>query len=249
MRSKVAAALGTVNDARAFDALLSVLDDAKDDGQVRVAALQVLQDTRHPRALKRILAALKDENSQVREFAGFQLRQMTNPLLADDLLAALQDKYPYGGRTRLDLAQSLAATRHPHGLAYFKTVYRDLRQPGAIRAVALGALAGARDPAIPDFLIAVLKDPEELPAVREKAAVLQQDYRDPRAVEPLIAILNDPKDDERVRSQAALALGVIGDRRAIEPLKAAAKSKNLDVSSQAENALEMFRKADVSPKR
>jgi HEAT repeat protein len=157
-------------------------------------------------AVEPLIAALKDENSDVRQAAAKALGKIGDPRAVEPLIAALKDYYSGVRYAAADALGRLGWEPAQDEMAgWYWMAKRDWD-----KCVALGALAV-------EPLIAALKDAEWI--VREQALgkIGERCGAAHRA-------LGDERSD--VRQAAAKALGAIGDARAAKPLIAALKDKD-----------------------
>ena len=200
-------------------------------------------------AVKPLIAALKDENSDVRKAAAEALGKIGDARAVEPLIAALKDRYS-------DVRQAASEALGKIGAPAVEPLIAALKDKD-VRASATEALVKIGAPAV-EPLIAALKD--ENKNVRQAAAAMLvrlgwQPGRDEAAgwywmvkgdwhncvalgspaVKPLIAALKDA--GWSVREAAAKALGEIKDPRAVEPLIAALKDESSSVRRAAAEAL------------
>jgi len=141
--------------------------------------------------------------------------------------ASCSPGYTFGGQAAETLARMgkisdalLSLTGHPEW---------------RVRANAVRALGGLKDPRAVDPLLAALAKKGEHPEVKGNAAIALGSLRVQRAVAPLIAALKH--SDPMVRGAAASALGQLGDPRALPPLIAALADDDAHVRMQITGSL------------
>jgi beta-lactamase regulating signal transducer with metallopeptidase domain len=150
--------------------------------------------------VKALVAALDDENEDVRREALQTLVRFRSPLAFDPMLAAAKSSDPeIRGHAVFALGQFGDARAVPTLTAALKDENADVRGQAAF---ALGRI-GSADGVVP--LIAALKDAAA--EVRQQAAFALGQLKDPRSVDPLTAALKDA--DPEVRQHAAFALGQV----------------------------------------
>jgi HEAT repeat protein len=206
----------------------------------RMRAAVALGEIGDPRAVEPLIAALGDENLNVRIDAAKALGKIGDPRAVEPLIAALGDE---NLNVRIDAAEALSKIGVP-AVAHLIVALGNEDQ--RVRSGAAKALGKIGDPRAVEPLIAALEDEDfwvrqsvivALGSVSDERAVepliiaLQAKYwghrdwvaaevlgeiGDPRAVEPLIATLQD--GDQYECQSAIIALGKIGDPRAFEPL-------------------------------
>jgi HEAT repeat protein len=272
VRKAAARALGQIGDARAIEPLTAALKDG--DRLVREAAAEALDnlDWKPGKdrtgatywivkrqwdrcaeigapAAESLIAALKDEDNDVREASAVTLLEIGAPAVKA-LIVALKDE-----SVHVTVAEVLSGIGDTRAVEPLIAALRD--DDWAMREAAAEALehldwqpeeseAGAGywivkrqwdrcaqigAPAVKP-LIAALKDGDE--NSRRGIAQALGEIGDPRAVEPLIATLKDK--DEGVREAIIRALAQVGTS-AVEPLIAALEGKNKWMREAAARAL------------
>jgi len=210
-----------------------------------------------------LIAALKDENYDVREAATQALGRIGKPAV-EPLIVALRDE---DWRTRCRAADALGEIGDARAVQpLIAAALQDRNR--RVQEDATQALGKIGDVRTVELLITALKN--ENWDVREAAAVAlgkigwQPGDITERAsylialgkldeagklgapgVEPLIVALRD--EDWRTRCRAAEALGEIGDAMAVEPLIGALKDRNRRVQEDATQALGKIGKPAVAP--
>jgi len=164
-----------------------------------------------------LIAALGDEEGDVRRGAVQELGRLGDARAVEPLIAVLRDE---DERVRRAAAEVLGQLGDARAVEALIAVLED--RDRLARRAAAEALGGLGDARAVEPLIAMLGDEDE--RVRRAAAEALGGLGDARAVEPLIAALKD--EDERVRRIAAEALGGLGDVRAVEPLIAALRDED-----------------------
>jgi HEAT repeat protein len=211
---------------RDVDGLIKAMDYQK-DGNVRKGALNALAEIRDQRAVKPLVAALRESDLQVRLAAAEALGRTGDASAAEALIAVLKsDQYHF----RLAAERALVAIGAPavvHFLAALNDSNSFVRR---VVAEILGRIADARSV---KPLVAVLDD-SEYPVCCAAAEALAK-IGTP-AVESLNAALKD--SNRRAREAAAETLGKIGDARAVMPLIAALKDEDRCVRREAARALD-----------
>jgi HEAT repeat protein len=174
MRQAAAKALGAIGDARAMEPLIAALKDK--DSAVRKAAAEALdhlgwkpaQDesagwywmAKHDwdkcvalgaLAVEPLIAALKDENSDVRQAAAKALGKIGDPRAVEPLIAALSDE---SSDVRYAAAEALGKIKDPRAVEPLIAAHQNW-WVGAAAACALGEI---KDPRAVEPLIAALKD-------------------------------------------------------------------------------------------
>jgi HEAT repeat protein len=209
------------------------------DWAVREDAAIRLGRLKDPRAVKPLVAALRDPDRSVREAAVEALLAIGPPsttaicaCLADPdltvqesaskILASIADAEALAPLVsalnssdwivRMYAAKALGRLNDPRAVMPLRGLLQDPVK--TVREEASAALVAIGRPAVPP-LIESLAHPDWM--VRLRAVESLKMIRPPEAVPALIALgFHDP--DSAVREDAVRALGVIGDKRAVEPL-------------------------------
>ncbi len=208
--------LGTV---RSY--LLAVLTDTKSEVPSRAAAASRLGTVGvgDPAVVEGLLAALKDDEPEVREAAAWALGAAGagDPAVVEGLLAALKDRVlrvRSAAESAFFESTRSRSTTNPLDSAVVAKLLAGLRdREPEVRAATASRLGSARagDPAVVERLLAALKDHE--PEVRSAAAraLGSAGAGDPAVVEGLLAALKD--DEPEVREAAARALTSAGAKK------------------------------------
>jgi len=159
------------------------------------------------RAIKSLVAALIDDDKEVREAAYGALLQVDR-----------------NWRESKDGKKSI-----PMLVAALKNSNSNVRK------AAVEALSSYRDIRVIKPLVATLKDKDIF--VQSAATRALAQIKDSWAVMPLIAVLKDPSYGSTVREAAAEALGQIRDAQAVKPLVAALDDEYKEVRKKAAQAL------------
>ena len=226
LRKCAADALGKLKDTQAVEPLSEVL--LRDgDADVRASAAWALGEIGDASAVEKLIKALNDEDSGVREKAVAALGKMGKDAY-EPLVQALSAKK---ARVRKGAALALGNLRMKDAIKPLSEALHD--KNFEVRWCAAQALAniGAFEP-----LIEASKEEDE--EVRWCAVSALGKLKDERAVKHLISLLDDPS--EKVRASAAWALGEIGDASAVEKLiKALGDSSRFVVESAKEALLKI----------
>lgn len=192
--------------------------------ETRLRAVQELGLSKKPRAVRALIAALKDQEALVRYKAIDSLANIGVAAI-DPLFTTLNEPDP---NVRKASVQALAKIRDKRAIEPLIAALKDSYH--IIREEAVEALEKIDDPRVVEPLIAALSDSEE--RVRRQAAQALSERADIRALDPLIKVLDDQTDFSRgvrlyreaIAKAVARALGKIGDARAVEPLVRLLKS-------------------------
>ncbi len=185
-------------------AVVPVLAQAMSDLDPCVArtGARLLGRMEHDRANDRLLAALRDTSSQVREMAALGLGVAEPDGALAPLIAVLSGDP--GPRVRVMAAWALGELENPDAIESLSRALADGPQP--LRRAAASALGEIEKPGAVPALIRALNDPDA--AVRAQAAWALGEIEDHAAVEGLSrALLTDEASEVRVA--AARALGEI----------------------------------------
>ncbi|MDZ8263042.1 HEAT repeat domain-containing protein, partial [Nostoc sp. ChiQUE01b] len=177
---------------------------------------------------QKLIAALKDSDSDVRDYAAEALAKIGNAEAVPGLIAALKHSK---SDVRSSAAEALAKIGNPEAVRGLIAALKDSKSD--VRSSAAWALGNIGNAEAVRGLIAALKDSKS--DVRSSAAWALGNIGNAEAVRGLIAALKDSKSD--VRSSAAWALGNIGNAEAVRGLIAALKDSNSEVKGNAASAL------------
>jgi HEAT repeat protein len=172
---------------------------------IRLSAIKALGEIKDARAVKPLIAALRDESCGCT--AANALVKIGKPAV-EPLIAALMDKDLI---VRRNAVMALGGIKDASAVEPLIAALKD--KDLIVRRNAVTALGQIKDAGAVEPLIAALKD--ESPIVRGNAATALGQIKDASAVEPLIAALKDR--DAIVRTNATTALGEIG-KPAVEVL-------------------------------
>ena len=225
------------------------------DWNLRARAAETLGRIGDGRSVGPLVAALEDDDSDVRQKAAESLDTLGwQPKNEDEerlyfvakkdwdkcvelngetvatLIGVLRDKNP---QVRKKAAEALGQIENPAIKPLVATLRDDKSEVRDRAAEALIEIGGV---GVIQPLIVALKDKHFY--TRETAAESLGKIGDRCAVKPLVVALSDAH--WRVREKAAEALGRIGDSYAVEPLIAALKDDDSDVRRKAAGALDRF---------
>jgi HEAT repeat protein/energy-coupling factor transporter ATP-binding protein EcfA2 len=222
--------LEEIESRKAAQALVASLGDKMIASQVTKALVAIAEP-----AVKPLIRALRDQDSEVRQRAVWALVQLRE-LAVEPLISALQDKDSWVRQKAVEALERI-------GEPAVKPLIGALQDKDSrVRRRAAEALEKIGDARAVGSLIGALRD--EHNGVRWSAAEALGKIGEP-AVEPLIEALRDK--DSRVRQKVAEALGGIADARAVGPLIGALRDKDSWVRRRAAEALEKIRGPAVGP--
>lgn len=183
------------------DALPHLLDGlTAEHADTRKKAALGLSPHHNPSTMAPLMAALHDDDAQVRQIVVRVLGKSCNPAVAPALMDILQ--HDASDAVRGEAAEALGDCKDPAVFPVLQEAAHDASPE--VRKGAVCGLEWLGDPRGVPVMIDLLHDPEC--AVRAAAAYSLGDMRDQRAVQPLLAVAaSDP--DEDVRQFAHEALG------------------------------------------
>jgi HEAT repeat protein len=203
-RKKVAWALGEFGDARAVEALITVLKEEKDIlGGDAAWALGKIKDAR---AVEPLVAVLNDGTS-IGWSAAWALGEIGDARAVEPLITALEEGKEI---VRGDAARALGEIGDTRAVELLIAALRD--ESKYVRKRAAIALGEIKDPRAVEPLIAALRND---PSIAWNAAWALGELKAHSAVKFLIGALDD---DPSLGWCAARSLGKIQDARAVEPL-------------------------------
>ncbi len=194
-----------------------------------------------------LIAALNDENWNVRFSAAYALRSLEKrdaPVIAV-LVAALEDR---NESVRSDAASALGSLGQSDATVIAALVVALKDQSSDVRSRAASALGslGKSDATVIAALVAALKDQSSDVRFRAASALGSLGQSDATVIAALVAALND--QERYVRFRAASALGSLGqsDATVIAALVAALKDQDRYVRSRAASALGSLGQSDAT---
>ncbi len=252
LTQEAAIGLGTIGDTRAIYPLINVFRLVWDDTETITTwqkASDALAAFGEP-ALRPLLAALSDENDNVRHWSTETLGKITDPRTVEPLIHALQDKEFY---VRAAAAESLGRSGESRVVEPLVSLLRD--ENAYVRLRVCYALGAIGDVIVFEPLISVLSDlepnvrsaavvnlgrvcgmlisgldSEPISERRQEAIETLKRVQGERLLELLIMVLKDNSD--RVSAAAARELGRLGDERALPALL---EIQNTDAGSSGVN--------------
>lgn len=168
-----------------------------------------IEATNHQLAVKSLIAALQDEDAEVRVVAAFSLTNYHDESSIPYLETALRDE---NKEVRANAARTLGFIGSKVSVSPLLRALAD--EISEVRAEAAEALGKIGSAAPIDPLLNALLDEDE--SVRRRAAIALGNVGSGGAVEPLLKALQD--EDYKMRACAAAALGQIGEEGAFTPL-------------------------------
>ncbi|NQU24149.1 MAG: HEAT repeat domain-containing protein [Candidatus Nealsonbacteria bacterium] len=191
-----ASELGDIGSPKAVPLLVEILASPRRGVWTRECAARALGNFREEPVFEPLVAALKDDQADVREAAAEGLGRLRDPRAADVLIAALKDKDP---DVRESAAGAMGAVRNEKTLP---ALIAAMQNHDAAESRAAASALSQYGPDAVEPLIAVLNSKNTVLA--QKAASSLGAIGDERAVAPLTAALKNPR--QQVRNAAAKAL-------------------------------------------
>ncbi len=224
VRAYVVRALGEMQDERAVEPLLAMIDD--DAPVVRWEAADALGKFRdaHQKTIESWIKLLSDSNAQVRLQTARALGNLGNTQAVEPLIQALSDQ---DRRVRERVIEALGVLRDRRAVGPLVSALADPEKD--VRAAAARALGRLGDRQALEALIQALSDHEG--QVRQDAADALGKLGVADAVEPLIQALADGM--LQVRFKAAFALSKLGNRLAVDLLLEMLKAQGLNTPEEA----------------
>jgi len=217
------------------------------DFAVRLMAIRKLGESKNPRAVKPLIAALKDDDEDVREAAEGALERIDPNWTKSETAKEAVPTFIEGLKDTSSAVREVAAERLGRigGARALEALVGALEDDssGVRKAVEKGleridpdwTKSETAKEAVPTF-IEGLKDTSS--AVREAAAEGLGRINDRRAFDPLLGALKDEVRD--VRKAAVEALSRINDRRAFDALLGALEDADREVRRAAARALDQI---------
>lgn len=242
VKIKVIEILGIIRDTRAIGPLIDILkleNNPNIRGEAAGALVRIGAPTVEP-----LIAALKDENKNVRYEIAWALGEIRDQRAMKPLITILQkDKDADVRRTAAWAVGRVYSYNMLKDFSIIKLLFASAKSgvDSGVRGAAVYALGeissgDQKDTRVVDFLIGLLKDKDIL--VRSRAAEVLGLIKDPRALEPLITAMKD--DNPLVRKNAVNTLW-LKDERAVEPLISLLNDKDKEVRSASAAKLREFK--------
>ena len=184
---------------------------------------------------KFLINAMKDEDSNVREFSNRRFLYGLGEEAVDPLISFLKEEDSF---ILLKVVTALGNIKDPRAIEPLIGVLKD--KDSEVRESAVVALKRFGETAVEPLISAL--QAEDLEVRRSVIKILGQ-LKDSRAVESLIVALKD--EDAEVRKSAVDALGPIKDSRAVEPLIMALKYEDSKVRENVVKAIKEIGEAAV----
>ncbi len=180
----------------------------------RLRAAEELGKAKNPNTVETLLAALQDENVDVRSMAAWALSEIKDVRAIDPLIQALPKDL--NGKIATAVCQMGSAAVDPliHAMEDGR---EDIKKKAQI------LLKRIQDPHSEESLVASLSDDDSATRIHASWELkgLIREKKTPAILEALLASLNDVEAE--VRNNCAEALGEIKEPRAVDPLMAALK--------------------------
>ncbi len=186
--------LDSIKDSREIKQLIVSLKDERQGGNVADALVKIGKS-----AVKPLIAALKDKNSEVQKNAARALGEIKDRRAVKPLIVVLGE----GDKAfRKIVVEALGRIKDPRAMETLIFVLANKDEDEDTRWEAAAALGRMKDSRSVKVFITALKDKSK--DIRAVAAAALGEIKDTQAVEPLIRALRDK--DESVRRNAAAAL-------------------------------------------
>jgi HEAT repeat protein len=193
----------------AVPTLLAIESDNATPSAVRGCAIMALGSIRDSRALDQVLAALRDEDLEIRRSAGLAMEGWGDPRAAETLLRVARDANE-NQQIRWYAIDALCDIPDPRLVEPLLAFVKDERFRDTILR-----RGPSRDPRFLEPLLAAVRAE---PRGRDAACAGLGRLGSPRALDALLAVLHDGKEDSGARFTAAEAIAGSGDRKAIDEL-------------------------------
>lgn len=202
----------------------------------RVHVTELLAKIGSPRASEALMAALADEDSEVRAWAACAFRRINDPRVVKPLLAILgnEDEDPV---TRSQAAMTLGRYKSPLALKLLLAASKDNSEE--VRIGAVRGIGHLQDERATEALMAVFDNRNETLEVRRQAVQALVDTEDPRAIRRAIRAFEDQQEEHLVRLWALNALGLSRNATAYRRVIAAVRETG-DLHWGQEEALRLL---------
>lgn len=210
-----ASALGMLGDVRGIDYLAALTISQENESRLRCNAISSLEGLKDARATPALLAALNDEDADVRYYAVSALGESGDQRAVEAFIRALLEDKSWEVRSKV--AEGLAKLGDPDAIPHLLAALND--DEDMVRghaATSLGVLGGVE---MFETLLNILNDKNEDGYTRSCAAKGLAAIGDQRAIEPLLQALQE--EDAFMLYGAAEALGELGDLSVLSALESA----------------------------
>ncbi|HEV8607695.1 MAG TPA: HEAT repeat domain-containing protein [Tepidisphaeraceae bacterium] len=204
-----------------------LIDLETGEASARRACAEELSRSNDERSIGALIAAMKDEDADVRRAAMLGLWRVGRPAFDRLLIALGDDDY----LVRRGTCEALGLMEDQRAISPILDCLTDSNPD--VRSSAAWALGRLRKPRATRALIIALRD--DFPQVRREAAWSLGEIKPKQAVEPLVIALRD--SDNTVRNNAAAALAELHDMRAVLPLLDALRDEDVATRRQAARGL------------
>jgi|GEM_PF-563896 len=235
---------------QAFARLSAQLQDQSGQSKERVAAVRGLGRLKDPQGVPLLLAALADQDAEVRKEAARFLAPMHDKRTVEPLIALLSDPRPDVQFAAITpLGRHLFDPRSAEALVNFLERASENQRPAVLTALSksddeqvmagvISRLDGQRLDELFTYIELVLRKDEYAPNPARKTTLLAQ-LQKGGALKDMLAALRHA--DPHVRARAASTLGLLAAPLALDALIAALRDEAVEVRLQAVDALRTLR--------
>lgn len=238
VRTRTARILYGTRDENAVRALIEILEDEKDDVDVRVAAANALSESDDPAVENALIRVAKGSKPKLKSAASLVLARRIRKKIDDTYQIAMTGLQHEDDVVREAAAESLGIMMSIRGANLLEDRFRDRGESENVRLAALESLSQLGLESFLPVFRDTLKDETETTRIRAYAARSLGEAKDPEALGLLIDMAKDEKEDFELRKEAIIALGAIGNSKAMKPLTGLLKSPDVDIRREAIRSLE-----------
>lgn len=251
VRIRATKVLCDTRDEGAVRALIEILEDEKNDVDVRVAAVgalsecdsQIIAGTASSlHAVDRSLfMAAKGSEPKLKAAASLALARRVKKRIDDVYRIAVTGLQHEDGAVREAAAESLGIVTPMRGANLLEQRFKDRNESKNVRLTALDSLKQLRSESLLQLLRNALKDKTEVLQIRAYAARSLAEAKDHQSIALLTDAAQDKKEVFELRKEAIAALGVMGNSKAAKPLIGLLNSSDVDLRREAVRSLERLR--------
>lgn len=210
--------LACMSDESAIEALIEVLENEKEDMDVRAAAANALMECDGQIVDKALFIASGNGNPKLKAAASIVLAQRIRKrmdYLYQNALAGLRHR---DETVRRAATESLGIIMSVQGADLLEQRAKDRNETENVRLAALESLKQLRSESASLIFRDILKDGSESVDIRIQAAKALAEVQDPKALELMIDIAKDERGLSDLRREVIEGLGAFGSSRATKPL-------------------------------
>ena len=225
LRELAAKALGEIGSKKATEALISVLDNARElsGWQRGYNAAVALGKIRDARAVPHLVKILNDEGylPQLQGAAADSLGKIGDKSVVDELIKALENK-----KIQREVIVSIGALGNPKGTEHLLKIFRAEDSSTPLKAMVIESLGNLGDySASEDIIKSLRKEQLKIPGLIALGKI-----RDEKAIPHIEEILFDSSSNEEVKSTCIDTLIKIQKKESITSMIKVLKNRNIEAT-------------------